>query len=116
MAIKRGIRYPLQIVNGSLAVSTDFDLLREAIFSVLETRPLERVLALSYGTPSYIFDTIRDPGVICEQIRISLATQIPGVDSFSVTGSIAEDGVMDVQVKWTVDSIEQPPIGYRLAF
>lgn len=114
--IKRGLRYPLTIINGGLAVSTDFDLIKEAIFSVLETRIFERVMRGNYGTPSFIFETIQDPNVICEQIRISLATQIPELDEVNVTGSISEDGVMQVQILWRVDGIDQPPIGYRLAF
>ena len=117
MPIKRGLRYPIQLINGGLAVSTDFDLIKEAIFSVLETRLGERIMRVaSYGTPSYIFETIQDPNVICEQIRISLATQIPEVESFNVTGAINEDGVMNVRIEWTADSIDQPPIQYRLAF
>ncbi len=116
MVLRRGISYPLTIINGGLAVSTDFDLIKEAIFSVLETRIFERVMRPQFGTPSFIFETIQDPNVICEQIRISLVTQIPEVESFNVTGSISEDGIMQVQIFWGVDGIDQPPIGYRLAF
>lgn len=115
--VKRGIRYPLTLKNGGLAISEDYDLLQEAIFSVLETRIGERIMRVdSYGTPSYIFETIQNPALICEQIRLSLVTQIPEVESFSVTGVIAEDGVMDVRIEWTADDIPQPPIQYRLAF
>lgn len=114
MSIRRGFQYPLTLSNGGLAVSTDFDLLKEQIYSVLETRPLERVMATDYGTPSFIFESVQDAGVICEQIRLSLRTQIPEVEDFRVTGSIAEDGVMDIQIYWVADSIDQPPIAYKL--
>lgn len=116
MAIQRGIRYPLTLSNGGLAVSEDIDLVKEAIFSVLETRPGERIMRFSYGTYDYIFDTVKDPGVICEQIRISLRTQIPEIDQLEVTGKIDESGVMQVQILWGVNGIPQPPIGYQLAF
>ena len=49
MAQKRGLTYPLQIVNGRLAVSTDLALVEEQIVSVLETRPFERVMRSDYG-------------------------------------------------------------------
>jgi phage baseplate assembly protein W len=112
----RSLQHPLTIRNGGLATSEDFDVLRQSIDSVLSTRLFERVMAVDYGTPSYVFEIVQDPGVICEQIRISLATQIPEVDSFSITGQINEDGVMDVRIEWTADSVPQPPIQYRLAF
>lgn len=115
MAIRRGIRYPLTLSNGGLAVSVDADLVKEAIFSILETRPYERVMR-DYGTYDYVFDTIKDPGVICEQIRISLRTQIPEIDQLEVTGKIDESGVMQVQILWGVNGVPQPPVGYQLAF
>lgn len=111
---KKGISYPLQLVNGGLKTSTDFDLIREAIASILETRLGERIMRLEFGTPSYIFESVQKPEVICEQIRIALVTQISEVDSFQVGGEINEDGVMQVRILWTVESIQQPPIQYQL--
>lgn len=111
----RGISYPLAIANGALKVSTDIDLLRESIYSVLETVPSERVLNYTYGTPNIIFDAVPSFPVILELIRQSLETQIFGVDEFNVTGDIDDEGVGRVKIEWSVEDLPQPPIQYQLA-
>lgn len=113
MALRRGYSYPFQIEGGSLKLSEDLDLTREAIQQVLETIPLERVMRANYGTPDYVFSATPLP-VIIERIRISLETQIPEVASFEITGSINDDGTVSLSIGWYVADVLQPPILYRL--
>lgn len=114
MANIRGLSYPLQIVNGGLKTSTDLDLIRESIYSVIDTIPSERVLQYVYGTPNLIFDAVPSFSVTLEIIRQALQTQIPDVSSFEVTGDIDEEGIGTVQINWTIDDLPQVPIQYQL--
>lgn len=113
MATNRGITYPLALENGGLKVSSDYDLLRESIYSVLETRPGERIMRPTYGTPDLVFQAIANIAVVAEQVRISLDNQIPQVD-FEVVGTVDEGGAITLMVNWTVGALPQTPIYYRL--
>lgn len=110
----RGLSYPLRLINGGLAVSTDLNLIKESIFSVLETIPSERVMQYPYGTPHLVFDTVPTFGVVLEIIRQALETQIPEVTRFEILGDIDEEGVGRVTINWEVDSLPQVPIQYQL--
>lgn len=114
--IRRGFSYPLRIEEGSLGLSEDSDLIREAIFSVLETRWFERVMRPSYGTPDYVFESVRDTSAIAEQILQALETQIEGVSSWKVSGTIDDSGVLRIAIDYSVAQIPQPPIKYRLQY
>lgn len=109
----RGLAYPLQVFNGSLKLSEDFDTIRDAIFGVLETRPTERIMRPSFGCPDFIFDAVAQPQVVLSRIQVALEEQIPDV-SFGVTGSIQEDGGFSVRVEWSVGEVPQPPISLVL--
>lgn len=110
----RGLSYPLRLINGGLAVSTDLDLIKESIFSVLETIPSERVMQYTYGTPHLVFDSVPSFGVVLETIRQALESQIPEVDRFDISGNIDEDGIGRVEILWTVNDLPQVPIQYQL--
>lgn len=109
----RGIAYPLAVVNGGLAVSTDIDLIKQQIHSCLETREYERVMQPFYGTSSYVFDGISNPAVIASQLQNSLETQIFDVE-FAVTANYLEAGILMISVGWSVGEIPQPAIEYKL--
>lgn len=109
----RGVSYPLTISNGSLQLSTDIQLIKESIFSVLETRFFERIMRPGYGTPDLIFDAIPSNEFALQQIRMALETQIEDVD-FDVTGTMLDSGQMFINIEWTVNEIPQPIIKYLL--
>lgn len=110
----RGLSYPLRLINGGLATSTDLDLIKESIFSVLETIPSERVMQYTYGTPHLVFDAVRDFTIVLEIIRQALESQIPEVDRFDISGNLDEEGVGRVEIQWTVEDLPQVPIQYQL--
>ncbi len=113
MATLRNLAYPLTAKNGSLALSEDYSVIRDAIFSVLETRPGERVLRVRFGSPDFIFDSVAHPQGILSRIQTALEEQIVDVE-FSVTGSIGDDGVLPVRIEWSVNGQLQAPIEFIL--
>jgi phage baseplate assembly protein W len=113
MTIIRGISYPLNITNGSLQLSYDIETIRDAIFSVLETRPTERVWRADFGTPDFIFESIQNPEIVVSRIKVVLEEQISGVE-FEVKGNIQEDGAMQVQIYWQINGTLQTPIDFEL--
>ena len=113
MATQRGIAYPLTLEDGQLAIAADADLIRTHIYSVLETEPKERVMAMNYGTPNLLFNTVADVFVIASAVQRSLSSQIPDV-VFSVSGELNEGGAVLLTVEWTLLGILQPPIRFEL--
>ncbi|MBH8566706.1 GPW/gp25 family protein [Nostoc sp. CENA67] len=109
----RGLAYPLQVFNGSLKLSEDYDTIRDAIFGVLETRPGERVMKQQFGCPDFIFDAVAQPQVVLSRIQVALEEQIPDIE-FTVTGDIQEDGGFAVRVEWSIGEVSQPPISLIL--
>ena len=113
----RGITYPLTVVNGNLATSTDYALVSQHIRSVLETRYYERVMRAEYGIGDYVLE-ILDPGQINSAIQYSILQNVPELSDLSVTGDWqtgGEDGLYRVFIQYAVDGIPQPPLNFTLA-
>lgn len=86
----KSIAYPLIITNGSLAFSTDINIIVDRIFSVLETRVGERIeRPVQYGTPSFIFDTVNNVTLILARIEVALLEQIPELKQLNLSGSVS---------------------------
>lgn len=113
LAKLRGLAYPLQIKNGSLKLSQNYDTIRDAIFGVLETRPRERMWRADFGCPDFIFDAVQHPQAVLSRIKVALEEQIPDVQ-FKVLGSIQENGGFNVQIEWAVGEVPQSPISLEL--
>jgi hypothetical protein len=117
MANVRGLRYPLQVANGNLAVSTDYDLKAQEILSVVQTRYFERVMRASYGVSDKTLDVI-DPGLVNSEFETSISQNVEGLSSLSVQGnwiSEGEDGIYKVYIVYSVDGVPQPPLEFALA-
>ncbi len=112
MTVLRSLTYPLTLQNGGLKLSEDYDVIRESIMQVLETRPFERVMQALYGTPEFVFNAYPSVAIVVERVRISLEAQIENVE-FDVSGALDEDGTCSLTIAWTVDELPQPPIQYR---
>lgn len=113
----RGITYPLTVVNGTLATSTDYALVSQHIRSVLETRYYERVMRAEYGIGDYVLEVL-DPGQINSAIQYSILQNVPELSDLSVTGDWqtgGEDGLYRVFIQYSVDGIPQPPLNFTLA-
>lgn len=116
-ATVRGITYPLTVVNGNLATSTDFDLVTQQIRSVLETRYYERVMRAEYGIGDYVLE-ILDPGQINSAIQYSIIQNVDGLTDLSVVGdwiTEGDDGVYKVVISYAINGVPQAPLDYTLA-
>jgi hypothetical protein len=113
----RGITYPLTVVNGNLATSTDFSLVTQQIRSVLETRYYERVMRAEYGIGDYVLEVL-DPGQINSAIQYSILQNVEGLTELSVVGdwiTEGDDGVYKVVISYAVGGVPQPSLTYSLA-
>lgn len=116
MASVRGLKYPLEVVDGNLAVSSDLVSVEDQIISVLETIPFERVMRANYGFDPGIFDTL-EPNAINSRIYEQIIQEVPLVTALEVTGNIsnADGGLYQVTIKYAVDGIPQPPLELSLS-
>lgn len=113
---KRGLTFPLQLDgNGNLAVSTDYDLVREHIVSVIQTRPFERVMRLDYGLPDQTFRVVQ-PEIIDAKIAAAVEKEVTEVEDLRVFGTwlASEDGIYQVSIYYTLDGVPQPPLELSL--
>lgn len=113
----RGITYPLTVVNGNLATSTDYALITQQIRSVVETRYFERVMRAEYGIGDYVLE-ILDPAQINSSIQYSILQNVDGLSSLSVTGdwlTEGEDGLYRVFIQYAINGVPQPALNFTLA-
>jgi len=112
--MKRGISFPLEIENGGLKTSEDFELIRENIISVIETRPYERVLRSDYGLSDLIFN-YTNPILINSKVTAAIKRQVPELDDITVTGNfIPGTGDYSLRIQYRINNIPQPPIQFAL--
>jgi hypothetical protein len=113
----RGLTYPLTVLNGNLATSTDYELVTQHIRSVIETRYYERVMRAEYGIGDYVLE-ILDPSVICSAIQYSILQNVEGLTDLSVLGDWrtgGEDGLFILNITYEVNGVPQPPLAFTLA-
>ena len=113
----RGLTYPLTVVNGNLATSTDYATVTQQIRSVLETRYYERVMRAEYGIGDYVLE-ILDPGQINSAIQYSILQNVAGLSDSSVTGDWrtgGDDALYRVFIQYSVNGQPQPPLNFTLA-
>lgn len=113
----RGLTYPLTVLNGNLATSTDYELVTQQIRSVIETRYYERVMRAEYGIGDYVLE-ILDPSVICSAIQYSILQNVGGLTDLSVLGDWktgGEDGLFILYITYEVNGVPQPPLTFTLA-
>lgn len=109
----RGIAYPLSITNGGLTVATDIDLIKQQIWSCIETVRYERVMQPQYGSTLQVFDGVSNAAIVASQLQSELKSQIRDVD-FNVSADYAETGVLSISIGWSVNGTPQPAIVYNL--
>ena len=113
----RGLTYPLTVVNGNLATSTDYSLVTQQIRSVLETRYYERVMRASYGIGDYVLEVL-DPGQINSAIQYAILQNVDGLSELNVQGdwlTDGENGAYKVVINYAINGTIQPPLNYTLA-
>lgn len=115
MAQIRGLKYPLQVNNGQLALSSDLTSVEDQIRSVLETRPFERVMRSDYGFDPKIFSTL-EPNAINARISSAVTSQVPAVTDLQVRGNGAngDTGQYNVILTYKVNGVPVPPLSLAL--
>jgi hypothetical protein len=101
--MRQGVSYPIQIENGTLKLSSGDRLNTEAIFSVLETRPTERIERPSYGTPDFVFSPVNSVYAIPSRIEASLVDQIAEIKKFFVNGDVIEGDLINISIQYQSD-------------
>ena len=113
----RGLTYPLTVVNGNLATSTDYATVTQQIRSVIETRYYERVMRAEYGIGDYVLE-ILDPSQINSAIQYSILQNVDGLSDLSVTGdwqTNGDDGLYRVFIQYAINGQPQAPLNFTLA-
>jgi len=113
----RGLKYPLQVVNGNLATDTDYALVTQQIRSVIETRYFERVMRATYGIDDFVLSVL-DPSQVNSSIQYSIKQNVPTLSSLVVSGNWVtkgEDGIYTVSIEYGVNGVPQPPLQFALA-
>ena len=113
----RGLKYPLQVVNGNLATDTDYALVTQQIRSVIETRYFERVMRATYGIDDFVLSVL-DPSQVNSSIQYSIKQNVPTLSSLVVSGNWVtkgEDGIYTVFIEYGVNGVPQPPLSFALA-
>ena len=112
----RGLTYPLTIANGGLATSVDFDLVREHVLSVVETRWYERVMRANYGTEDFIFEVLK-PALINSQMQSAIENNVPEIEAVNVNGdwTRSDSGLYRIIITYYVEGVLQPPLSFTLS-
>jgi phage baseplate assembly protein W len=114
---KRGLTYPLTIVNGNLTTSTDYSLIAQQVRSVVDTRYYERVMRSDYGVNDYTL-SVMNPSQINSDFQAAITQYVPDLSGVSVKGdwlTQGDEGVYKMIIEYSVNGIPQPPIQYTLA-
>jgi hypothetical protein len=116
MAFIRGVSYPLEVINGNLKLSEDAKLVSEHIYSVLETRPYERVMRADYGLMDETFENL-NPIAINAKITAAVTEQVGEVEDLRIEGGWqkGDSGIYNVRLLYKVRGIQQPPLTLSLA-
>jgi hypothetical protein len=111
----RGLAYPLQVQNGSLALVEDAASVEQQIISVLETRPFERIMRADYGLMDDTFETV-SPAAIDSKISDAITQQVGGIEDLSVRGNWTngDSGLYSVVIVYTIQGTPQPPLSLSL--
>lgn len=100
--------YPLQSDGkGGLLLARDWQCDRDSIYSVIFTRPGERVERPALGSPDFLFESVADSTTIPGQLEAALIDQIPTAQSIEVYGSISEEGILDLSIGYVSGAVEQ---------
>ena len=93
----KGISYPLEIIDGNLATSSDADLLSEQILSWFETYKFERVQP-NYGIPDMV-GTSQNYDLLEGIIKSDLIKEFPNV-VFSISTQYDDSGFFVINVQY----------------
>ena len=115
MAEIRGLAYPLEVVNGQLKIAEDISVVEQNIIEVLETRPTERAMRVTYGFDPKIFSTL-EPNAINARIHKAVIDEVKSISYLEVNGRVdtAETGTYQVSLNYSVRGVPAPTLNLSL--
>jgi len=115
MAQIRGLAYPLEVVGGQLKIAEDISVIEQNIMEVLETRPTERAMRVTYGFDPKIFNTL-EPNAINARIHKAVVDEIRAISHLEVIGAVdkADTGTYQVTLNYSVRGVPAPPLNLSL--
>jgi hypothetical protein len=110
------LRYPLAVLNGSLVYQLEENVVKEAILSALFTYQNERVLNPGYGSDPGVFKLLPELGDVLVELegRVSESLSEYGDVTLTFYGSMSEEGLLDLSVLYTTDTISDGNIAIEL--
>ena len=111
----RGLAYPLEVVNGQLKIAEDVSVIEQNIIEVLETRPSERAMRVTYGFDPKIFNTL-EPNAINARIHKAVIDEIPSISYLEVIGAVdnLDTGTYQVSLNYSVRGVQAPQLNLSL--
>ena len=115
MPYVRGLKYPLEVVNGQLKIAEDLGIVEQNIIEILETRPTERVMRTTYGFDPKIFNTL-EPNAINARIYKAVKDEVTAIDKLQVIGNVSkgDPGTYQVTLHYSVQGVPAPPLSLSL--
>jgi len=112
----RGLAYPLEVENGQLKIATDLKVVEQNIIEILETRPTERVMRVTYGFDPKIFNTL-EPNAINARIHKAVVDEVKSISHLEVAGGVdpLDGGTYQVTLKYSVKGVPAPPLNLNLS-
>lgn len=96
--------YPLEAVNGSLRMATDYpDKVAQAILSAVLTYQEERIWRPGYGIATRPFDSLQVPEILAE-VRKAIALGLEGYSgvTFRISGAPQDGGELALRITYQV--------------
>lgn len=97
----QGLIYPLRLSGGNLETTKNYaDLVRNAIYSGLQTKLDERVFRPTYGLDPQEFQIVHSVVIVLGIVRQTIVDALEGYPdvTFEAKAAIADDGLMDILV------------------
>ncbi|MDF0554910.1 hypothetical protein [Kamptonema sp. UHCC 0994] len=108
----RGIKYPLQFIDGNLATAEDEDIIVQQIISVIDTKFGERVLRPSYATDYLLFRPGSERLIIEAEIEKAIKDFVEEVAEVEVTLRHDNNNKWMMYIKWRDNERWYPIIEY----
>lgn len=113
----KGLQYPLKLSGGNLETTVTYaDLVRNAIYSGLQTKLEERVMRPEYGLDPQEFQTVNSVILVLGVVRKTISDALSGYPevTFEAKASMAEDGLMDILVIYICPDEEPRTLEIRI--
>ncbi len=113
----KGLVYPLALLGGNLETTENYvGLVRNAIYSGLQTQLEERVFRPDYGLDPQEFQAVNSVIIVLGVVRQAIESALEDYSdvTFEAKASIADDGKMDILVIYVCPDEEPKTLEVRV--